>query len=105
MEHQRFDFFNMVLEVLKAKPGTHLFVMRSFDDEQDLCDVFSFESKEEFDKEFETKKHPYYPCSYYLPRTIINSFGNAVDCIINGENLYINLNHPYLIVDGKLVNS
>jgi hypothetical protein len=95
----------MVLEVLKAKPGTHLFVMRSFDDEQDLCDVFSFESKEAFDKEFETKKHPHYSCNYYLPRVIIKSFGHNVDCMINGENMYINLNHSYLIVDGKLINS
>jgi hypothetical protein len=103
MEYKQFNFLDMVAEAMKAKTGCHLIIMRPLEDEPDLCDIYSFKSKEEFDKEFETKKHPYYPGNIYIPRIIKRSFGNSVDCVIDGENYYIQLTNIRLIIDGKFV--
>ena len=106
MEYKQFDFFSVIVEAFKSKRGTHLIVMKPYEDANDLCDVYSFESKEEFDKEFETKKHPYYPGNFYWPRIVEKRYGDyTVDCILNGERTYVCLNHVHLIIDGELVKS
>jgi hypothetical protein len=104
MEYKQFDFFTVIVDTLKLKPGCHLFILRTFDDADDLCDVFTFESKEEFDKYFDTKPHPYYPTTTYLPKNIVQEYSDRTyDCVINDKTYYINIRRSYLIVDGKLV--
>jgi hypothetical protein len=104
MKYKQFDFFNVIVDTLKLQPGCHFFILKVFDEADDLCDVFSFDSKEEFDKYFDTKPHPYYPCNMYIPKNIVKEYGERTyDCIIGDETYYVNIRNSYLIVDGKLI--
>jgi hypothetical protein len=102
MKYTQIDFFSMIVESLISKPGTHLFI---FMPDEELCDVYTFDSKDDFDKEFETKEHPYYPSrNTYIPRNILSSYDDGdYDCIIDNEKHFVSMRYGYLIVDGKRI--
>lgn len=66
--------------------------------------IFHFDTKEEFDANFTQKKHPYYPGSMLIPIHITSTYGDSVDCLIDGDEYYLDLNNLYLAIDGKLVS-
>jgi hypothetical protein len=88
---------------LKSKKGYHLVIIDKEADDGD-CQIFSFDTKEEFEEQFDTKPHAYYPCNMYIPKNIIELFGNSVTCIICDKEYHIDLDSTYLVIDGCLVN-
>jgi hypothetical protein len=83
------SLFDLILEKLKDEKGYN--VVSLSDENDDIGQVFHFETKEEFELNFEITKHPYYPNNKIIPK-------NNIFSIISHHNLY-------LIVDGKLVNN
>jgi len=89
MNSYTISLFDLILEKLKDEKGYN--VVSLSDENDDIGQVFHFETKEEFELNFEITKHPYYPSNMIIPK-------NNIFSIISHHNLY-------LIVDGKLVNN
>jgi hypothetical protein len=88
MKSYTISLFDLILEKLKDEKGYN--VVSLSDENDDIGQIFHFETKEEFELNFEIAKHPYYPGNMIIPK-------NNIFSIISHHNLY-------LIVDGNLMN-
>jgi hypothetical protein len=94
MKYKRIDPFYVALEQLEDTEG---YGVISLDEEKQYAEVFHFETKEEFDKYFEIKKHPYYPGNTLEPK-----LDEHEELVIDGTGYYVNENEVYLVIDGEL---
>lgn len=99
MKTREESFFDLTLNKYKDTKG---YIIVYFHDEKNYSTVIEFETKEEFEDNFEIKKHPYYPSNVYIPKNIIKQFGDAYECLIDGQEFYIESNEMYLLIDGIL---
>lgn len=88
MKSYTISLFDLILEKLKDEKGYN--VVSLSDENDDIGQIFHFETKEEFESNFEIAKHPYYPDNMIIPK-------NDIFTIISHHKLY-------LIVDGNLMN-
>lgn len=90
MKYLSKSYFDLALESVKDKKYVVLH------DNDDHVDFFVFDEKEEFENEFKIVKHKYYPHDMVIPKHIIEKNNNYIDCIINGQNYYLDINKLYL---------
>lgn len=94
------NFFELLLDKYSNHVG---YLLINILDEKYLCTVYEFETKEEFDKHFITKRHAYYPSDVYIPRIINNTYGEfSWDFEIYGTEYHIDGNNLYLLINGEL---
>lgn len=96
LQYEDIDFFDLILEKLKSYNGYAVFEISK---EEMHSKLFKFDTKEEFEKNFEIKKHLYYPGNMVIP---INKIDGDYNCLINGEKFYIDEDNLYLVIKGKL---
>lgn len=87
MKTHTVSLFDLILEKLKDEKGYNVVSLDNQND--DIGQIFHFETREEFEANFEITKHPYYPTNMIIPR-------NNIFSIVNHHNLY-------LIIDGVLM--
>ncbi len=63
--------------------------------------IFHFDDKADFDKNFELKPHSYYPCDALYPINVTAEYGDSIECVVDGEEQYLDFNNLYLFIDGK----
>lgn len=100
LDYESVDFFDLVVERLKSHKGYAVFHIEK---EDQYCQIFKFDSKEKFDREFSITKHPSYPGNMVYPNNVKEEFGLTDSCIIDGQEFTIDLNSLYLVIDGKLM--
>jgi len=99
LKYESIDFFDLVVEKLKNYKGYTVF---HIENENQYCQIFNFDSKEKFDREFSIAKNPSYPGNMVIPNNIIEEFGISDKCIIDNQEFILNLDSIYLVIDGKL---
>jgi len=95
MNYIETNLYDLIKEKIKDYKGYTLFEIK---DNDHMVNIFHFETKEEFDNNFEMVKHGYYPGKFPRPKNITKSYGDSVECLIDGEEHYINLRNFYLEV-------
>lgn len=96
MNYIETDLYSLIKEKIKNYKGYILFEIK---DDDHMANIFHFETKEEFEKNFEMKKHGYYPDTYPYPKNVIKNYGDSVECLIDGSEFYINTRNFYLEVN------
>lgn len=94
------NFFDLVVEKYEDTSG---YVVFSFDNTDGNANIFTFDTKEEFEKYFFIQRHPQYPCLRILPTIITDYQGDTIECVINGIEHYINCNNLYGLINGKIL--
>ena len=93
MNYIETNIYTLIEEKIKNYKG---YVLYEIKDDDHMANIFHFETKEEFDNNFEMKKHSYYPDTYPTPKNIVKSYGDSVECLIDGHEYYICLRNFYL---------
>lgn len=94
------NVFDLICDNIKGYKGYTLVEISKESDSK----IIHYDTKEEFDKYFETKKHPYYPGNMLVPKNITGDYGDSKECVIDDSDIseYIEFNNLYLFIDGKL---
>ena len=91
------NIFDLISEKVKGSVGYTLVELSKEGDSK----IIHFDTKEDFDKDFGMKKHPYYPSDMIVPKNVTGDYGTSMECLIDGVEEYIDLNNLYLFIDGK----
>jgi hypothetical protein len=100
IEPHSINFFDLIVDVYKyEKP----YIVFAIDNSDSNAMIFKFDTKKEFEKYFEIEKHPYYPGNCVVPKTILNYYGTAVECVVWEKEYYIDRNFLYCIINGQIL--
>ena len=92
------NLFDLIIEKIKDYKGHTVVEL----DEEDGAKIFHYDTKEEFEKDFRIFFHQMYRSYGVVPKTITKEYGSSVDCIVEDEEEYLDINRLYYFVDGKI---
>jgi len=91
--------FTLIMEKIKDWRGYTVFEI--LPDDHD-CNIFHYETKEEFDNDFRIEKSKYIPYEpKIVPQNIIEGGRQHITCMLQGEERYLHIAESYLAIDGE----
>ena len=92
--------FNMALASLEEDKGYTL--IEILKDADPGINYYHYDTKEDFEKDWETGRNELYKCDTLIPKHIVKQYGTSYSCLLSGAEFYIETNELYLVIDGKL---
>jgi hypothetical protein len=98
MKHYSVNLFDLIIEKFKSEKG---YIVVAPCDSDQCAQIFHFGTKEEFEKNFEMDKHPYYPGNKLVPKNRDGKDGPN-DFMIDNYYFYLGYSELYLIINGDI---